>query len=69
MRLSEGDFAAIAPYRCEVCGPVWLDPTWGEWRSFCPHCGRPDVIDINYETSLPFKAIRRYVRHDMRSAA
>ena len=59
-----GKFGAVAPYRCEDCGPMWEKTKWskeGDW-CWCPECGRMEVHGPNQEGSAICKVKRRYRR-------
>lgn len=57
-----GGFGAVAPYRCEDCGPMWEKTRYskeGDW-CWCPECGRMEIHGPNQEMHMPCKVMRRY---------
>ena len=68
--LEEGDFGAVAPYVCDVCGPQWVGYTshmhsrgdWegpGEYTYTCDLCGHSEVGE-HTDPILSFTAMRRF---------
>jgi len=66
-----GVFGAVAPYRCDNCGPMWDRPIgvityhqtyWQpeEGYDMCPSCENGECIGPNQEGASPCKVMRRY---------